>query len=101
MSTTAAPKVSNTTHIGADKFLAWLDKAKAGDSIIYATGDVLFDRRMDSGLSKLANEAYRASTIGPIDEVTPSGSGLVHLTQRRIAPFVFEYRAQMRRRQRK
>lgn len=57
------------------QFVGWVKKAKVGDKLVYHTGDSLKD-------CKMRDEVLRQASLGKI-----------HLSQRRLGPFNFEYTA--------
>jgi hypothetical protein len=63
-------------------FARWLKSAYRGDTYVYHTGDLAFDRLNSHGLHWLA-----------IDVMGECIDGNVILSQRKIAPFKYEYRA--------
>lgn len=67
------------------EYYKWVDAANHGDTLIYWTGDLQFDRQTEANadlIDSIANRVLVGSTVGE-----------VILTQKRVAPYQYEYRA--------
>ena len=72
-----------TRHISPKEFDDWFSRARPGDTVSYALGDIGRDRKRSTGeLRQLADMVLRYAQ-----------SGVIYLTQRRGGSARYEYRA--------
>lgn len=67
------------------QFTTWLEHARRGDRFLYYTGFLAIDTEHGhtSWVIPIANQAWRASE-----------EGKVHLVQRKLKPYVYQYIAE-------
>ena len=68
-----------------DEFRNFLGHARCGDTCIYHRGNLTYDMRTNRMLKAVVAEVRKACA-----------DGIITLTQRRIADFLYEYRATLR-----
>jgi hypothetical protein len=77
-------------HMSAQEFQERLTAATPGETLIYATGFLIVDlQQAFSDKLPTAGELNRLAGLA----LTASNKGGAHLTQRRVGPGRFEYRA--------
>ncbi len=90
-----------TLHLGpgaiAD-YYTWLQAARHGDMLIYYHGDLQYDRAQEFPTGTSKSEEGQRMRVCLLDALADRVSddartGVVTLTQRRIGPNVYEYRA--------
>jgi hypothetical protein len=79
----------------------WLKASSEGDVLVYWMGDLQFDRQVvipDNDVLR-GNDRLRITTLNVLaDRIREDAAeGHLHLTQKRIATNIFEYRATRRR----